>query len=192
MKIGNNSEVMTNEEYFEFFKNIFEIWIKDNNKIKLKQINEIYEEFAKSLEPKFEFKKCSCSGNCFQNFVSLDMEGNLYSCNRTYNNNHFYYGNIKDIDNNDINRKIQKILEDRNRYILNSKCAKCEMYEECRGGCPANAYVQHGDINRADDYFCSAKIKIRKYIKNRLEELGITEEYKENLKKKRETKNVIA
>ena len=108
MKIGNNNEVMTNEEYFEFFKNIFEIWIKDNNRIRLKQINEIYEEFVKSLEPNIKFKNCSCSGNCFQNFISLDIEGNLYSCNRTYNNKPFYYGNIKTIDNDEINEKIQK------------------------------------------------------------------------------------
>lgn len=183
MKVGNNSEVMTNKEYVEFFKNIFEIWIKDTNKIKLKQINEIYEEFAKSLEPTFEFKKCSCSDNCFENFISLDIEGNLYSCNRTYNNKLFYYGNIKDINNDDINKKIKKILENRNKYILNSKCAKCELYEECKGGCPANAYTQHGNLNSADDYFCSAKIEIRKYVNRRLEQLGITEEYKENSKK---------
>lgn len=183
MKIGNDSIIMTNKDYIEFFKNIFEIWIKDNNKIKLKQINEIYEEFAKSLEPNFKFKKCSCSGNCFQDFISLDIAGNLYSCNRTYNNQLFYYGNIKDISINDINKKVQKILEERTKYIINSKCSQCKLFEECKGGCPANAYIQHCDINKPDNYFCSAKIEIRKYINNRLEELGILKDYKENLKK---------
>lgn len=179
----NNNFGMTNEEYFEFFKEIFELWINDE-KIKLTQIREIYEEFAKALNSKYCVSNCSVSGNCFTNFISLDFDGNLYSCNRTYNNNKFYYGNINEITTDELEIKMQKILEQRKKYILNSKCKKCELYKECNGGCPANAYSKNGTLLSADDYFCDAKKKIKKYINKYLDENGLRNQYNNYIREK--------
>jgi len=178
---GLENVIMTNEDYYEFFKNIFEIWINDKEKIKFKQITELYEEFAKALEPKFQVKKCSCSGNCFENFISLDMDGELYSCNRNYNNEDFYYGNIKNTTMEEINRKTVEISKNRQNKILESKCKQCSLFEECKGGCPANAYIKYGSIYSSDDYFCEANIKIREYVKRRIRELNLLSEYKNGL-----------
>lgn len=176
-----NDFVMTNEEFFCFFTKIFEIWFEDENKVGLTQIREIYEEFAKALNKKYIVKNCAVSENCFENFISLDMDGNLYSCNRTYNNKKLYYGNIKDIEMEELYDKMKEIVKRRKEYIKNSKCKECIIFNFCKGGCPANAYTKNGTIYSADDYFCEAKVNIYKYIRKRLEDAGYIAYY-ENYK----------
>ena len=176
----DNEFVMTNEEYYNFFKNIFEIWYNDKEKVKLTQIREIYEEFAKALNVKYKVKSCSVSENCFENFISLDIDGNLYSCNRSYNNKELYYGNMKNKKIEEVYKKMKEFVEERKKYIENSKCKKCVIYRYCRGGCPASAYNTNGSIYSGDDYFCEAKIKIYRYVKARLEETGARELYEKS------------
>lgn len=173
-----NDFYMTNEEYYTFFKNIFEIWIKDESKVKLTQIRELYEQFIKVLEPNCKIGDCATSGNCFGNFISLDIYGNIYSCNRTYNNPNFYYGNLNDIKIDRIMEKAKKLNNIRKEYLNNSKCKKCEIFEECRGGCPASAFSYHKKLESSDDYFCKAKKSIKKYLNDKIKELGLIEEYK--------------
>ena len=53
-----NSDIMTNDEYIDFFKHFFDIWYNDDTKmVKLNQINEMYDEFIKVLEPKL-YRPC--------------------------------------------------------------------------------------------------------------------------------------
>lgn len=182
-------DFMTNETYYEFFKKIFNIWIKDESKkLKITQIREIYDEFAKVLEPSYNNKSCSSSGNCFINFISLDCMGNLYSCNRTYNNKEFFYGNISEISKKQLEEKIIEKVKSRTQYIEKCKCKKCILYDECKGGCPANAYSMHKKIGMPDDSFCEAKIGIRNYVNNYIEKNGIKKDYTEMSK---ECKKII-
>ena len=184
LNCGDNSIVITNKEYAQFFENLFEIWIKDE-KVKLKQITEIYEEFYKCLNEEFVVKRCSCIENCFIKFICMDLNGNLYVCNRNYNIKNFYYGNIKNVTIEEVIRQMREFMFKRKEYIYKSKCNKCELFKECYGGCPSNAYIQHGTIFSCDDYFCQAKLEIRHYIKKRLLEMGLLREYKDGLEKKK-------
>ena len=179
----NNIDFMTNEDYFEFFKNLFKIWINDEErKVKLTQIREIYDEFVKILEPSHISRSCSTSGKCFMNFISLDCDGNIYSCNRTYNNKEFFYGNILNMDMENLKNIIESRQRERQHYLSNSKCKDCFLYRECNGGCPSNAFLMHQTLNSADDYFCTAKINIRRYLSQYLEKSKIKEEYIEMIR----------
>lgn len=176
-------DYMSNEEYYTFFKNLFNIWINDTEKtVKLTQIKEIFDEFLKVLEPSYNVKSCSLSGKCFQDFICLDIEGNLYLCNRTYNNKDFFYGNLNKISDKQLEEKIETLSKKRNDYIKNSKCKKCELYNQCHGGCPASAYYLHGNVESMDDEFCKSKIKIKHYINEYLEKNKIKEDYWEIVK----------
>ncbi len=177
-----NENVMTNDEYYTFFTRMFEIWINDQKKVKLRQISEMYDEFAHVLETNYKNRTCSSSGKCFENFISLDCEGELYSCNRTYNNKIFYYGNIEDITASELREKRNERANRRNQAILESKCVNCELFKECRGGCPANAYSLHACDNKSEDYFCEAKLKIRNYVKTKIEEMNLKIQYEEGKK----------
>lgn len=173
------SYVMTDEEYYNFFKNMFELWILDKEpKISLKQIKELYIEFASNLDSSNLMKGCATKCNCFEDYLSLDVDGNVYSCNRTYQKPEFYYGNLNKMEYSEIYEKMKRANEEHKKYIENSECKNCEIYEECKGGCPANAFMRTGKINSTEKYFCSARIMIKEYVKKRMEELGIIEEYK--------------
>lgn len=178
-------EYMSSEGYYNFFKNLFNIWINDKKtEVKFTQIKEIFDEFVKVLQPMYNNKSCSTSGNCFKNFISLDVNGNLYSCNRTYHNKVFYYGNIEELNIEQLNDKIEIMIKERKQFIEKSKCRECKLFDECHGGCPANAYSLHGQGICADDYFCNAKLKIREYVTEYLEKNDIKKEYiemKENV-----------
>ena len=136
-KCNNSMDIsfMTNESYFKFFKKLFNIWIEDtsDDNVRLTQIKEIYDEFVKCLDSSYSNKSCATSGKCALNFISLDSDGNLYSCNRTYNNKEFFYGNINDIDIAILLEKIKKIVDYRNEQIKSGKCGTCEIYSECMG-----------------------------------------------------------
>lgn len=173
-------DYMSDEEYYVFFKNLFDIWINDKKtEVKLTQIKEIYDEFVKVLEPLYNTKSCSTSGNCFKNFISLDSDGNLYSCNRTYNIKEFFYGNLNEIDREQVEKQMEEKMLERKKYIENSKCKKCILYDECHGGCPANSYSLHGKFECADDEFCKAKLNIRRYITEYLDKNNIKRDFEE-------------
>lgn len=175
---AEESYVMTDDEYYSFFKNMFELWISDEeSRVSLKQIKEIYDEFARNLEPSNIIKGCTAKCNCFEDYISLDIYGNIYSCNRTYKKPEFYYGNINETEYYEIYKKMQQANNQHKEFIENSECKDCEIYEDCKGGCPANAFMRTGKINSAEKYFCNARIKIKRYVKYRMQELGIIEEY---------------
>lgn len=181
---GNKKIMMSNDEYYNFFTKLFDIWLEDSNSnVSLKQITEIYEAFKQNMIPTYKPKLCSKTCNCFNNFISLDVEGNLYSCNRTYNNKNFYYGNMNEMTIEELRKKMERKATDRLKSVNNSKCINCKIYEICKGGCPSNGFMKHGSIYGIDDNYCKARIMINDYIYNRLQENGMIEEYKKRKEK---------
>lgn len=168
-QVENNKNIMTNDEYFNFFIRLFDIWYNDERfQVSIKQIAEFYDEFVKLFNNLKYRPSCTNCENCFGNFVSLDVDGNLYTCNRTYNVEQFYLGNINRENIKTIIKKVEKLKNDRINYIKQSKCNKCELYKTCYGGCPANSFELYGDYKLPYMYFCDANIKIYNYIKDKL------------------------
>lgn len=177
---GDEEIMMNNDEYYKFFTNLFDIWLEDNiSKVSLKQITEIYEIFKQNLSKAYKTKLCSKTCNCFNNFISLDADGNLYSCNRTYNNKSFYYGNVNDVDIEKLREEMAKRAEKRVKIINDSKCINCKIYDNCKGGCPSNAFAKYENIYGIDDNYCKARIMINDYVYNKLQENGMIKEYRE-------------
>lgn len=131
---GNNKNIiMTAEEYYIFFRNLFEIWLQETESVKINQISEIYEEFLKEVDKTYKSKSCISSDSCFKDFISLDIDGNLYGCNRNYNNKELYWGNLNYDTVDYINTKISKKVEERKNSIMISKCRNCVVFDECQG-----------------------------------------------------------
>ena len=139
-------------------------------------------QVSEVLEPKYRVNSCSDCKNCFENFICLDREGNLYSCNRNYGIEEFFYGNINKVSLNDVYNKIDYLKKERIKYLNNSKCKKCAIFEYCYGGCPSCAYNIHNTYLYPEDYFCYSKIEIRNYILKKLQNNGDLEYYQQKLK----------
>ena len=111
----NDPNVMSNDEYKTFFINLYNIWSKDNSgRVGLKQIIDLYDELSKALDKEYRTRLCCDSKGCFGKFFGLDVEGNVYGCNRSYGNAIFYYGQINKISDEEIMEKAK--LFNRKRY----------------------------------------------------------------------------
>ena len=189
---GDNETIMTNQEYENFFKNLFDIWYHDNSKkVRLRQILDIYDEFIKVIDAKKYRCSCSNSKNCFGNFLSLDINGDVYSCNRTYHLSEFFLGNLNETSIKDILKKCQELKRDREQYIKKSECINCKLYRFCYGGCPANSYELYRNYRLPYQHFCEANRNIHNYIEKVLEQSGQIEKYREKIGEiENEQKNV--
>ena len=173
------NELMSDEEYIKFFIKLFNLWYDDKkSEVKLTQIGELYDEFIKVMEPKRYKRSCTDSENCFKNFVSIDIEGNVYTCNRTYNEKTFYLGNLNKESIEQIKDSANKLYIKRKNNMDKSKCMNCEILEYCNGGCPANSYYLYDDFTKPYEYFCKSKKAIYQYVKQKLEREGQIEKYK--------------
>lgn len=161
---GDNSLVMSLEEYVTFFNNLFDIWYNDEERrVSTTQINEFFKELKMVVMDDFVDRTCECSPNCFLNFISLSTNGDLYSCNRLYNINDFYYGNIRDMEMVDVENKALLLVKKRLEYIK-KECKGCQLVSKCYGGCPAEAYNSYFDINKRSD-FCYIRKNIHNHVK---------------------------
>lgn len=88
-------------------------------------------------------------------YLAVTPWGDLYPCHQFVGNEEFLMGNVE-----------QGILRDdiRDRFkscnvYAKDKCKKCFAKFYCSGGCAANAYNFHGDINDAYDVGCELQRK---------------------------------
>lgn len=186
-KNNNNEIVMRQDEYKKFFIELFEIWYNDKERrISLRQISEIYHEFLKVIEENYTTKLCCDSKSCFANFYSLDVEGNVYACNRTYNVKGFKYGNLNKDTFEEICLKAEELRKKRIEYIEKSECKECKIFKYCNGGCPADSINLEDNLLVPNRNWCKAKIDIHNYIKDKMINDGSYKYYIENRNKKRD------
>ena len=158
-----NKNVMSQEEYATFFNELFDIWINDENEtVSNHQVLELYQALRSSIDPHFSNNLCSNSSDCFHNFISLDVDGNLYACNRLYGKSEFYYGNLKENSLSEIQEKIDNLVRLRQQAI-EVQCKECDDLNFCNGGCPAESYDIYGDIYHKAP-ICKAKQLIKKHV----------------------------
>lgn len=180
-KNNDNSIIMTQKEYENFFIELFDIWYNDSEKkVKLKQISEIYQEFSKVIEENYRTTLCCDSKSCFSNFYSLDVDGNVYPCNRTYNSEGLKFGNLNVDTFEEISYKAKELKRKRIDYIENSECKKCPIFEYCNGGCPADSIGWRDNLFEPNKNWCEAKINIHNHIKNKMNNDGNLKFYLEN------------
>ena len=163
------SKVMTDEEYSYFFNNLFDIWFDDKDtKVGTHGIVELYHALKEELKPDYSPHLCSESNDCFKNFISLDVDSNLYACNRLYGVNKFYYGNLKSTNMDEVNKKSEELLEIRNNAIK-KECSLCNNYSRCYGGCIAESYDLYKDIEHKSS-MCKTKKIIKEHVRKRVNE----------------------
>lgn len=160
------SDTMTDQEYVDFFNRLYDIWFEDEEcLVETRQIMELSSELENVLVGE-RTSFCSTSDDCFRRYISLDVDGNLYACNRLYGVDDFYYGNVDNISMDDLMRKMNQLLSRRIDRIQ-QECAGCSRIAMCNGGCPAEAYDLYHDYTRSN---CDYKVKtlIRNHIKEKL------------------------
>ena len=145
---------ITPEEFVEFLGAIFPYWWKyrqrypDVNPFKGLVENVINRDLSLS---------CGDSGACTYHHINVAPDGQTSQCGRSADWGLLQYGNIRD-------KSLGEILHDQQRDPLNERievlpkteCSDCRFWDICHGGCPLDAYSQHGSFMHKSEW-CEAK-----------------------------------
>jgi len=156
------------EEYAIFYCEIFDLWFDDNDSDTLLN-QEFASMIAQFIKPIEGLVSCNFSKKCNEHFISFDLKGNLYPCNRLLGENEFHYGNITENSLKNIlcNASFEK-LSNRWENLSKTLCADCDVADYCYGGCPASSFYYHNNY-LTKDYYCSAYKKILHHIHNKVQ-----------------------
>lgn len=158
--IGNcnpllKDESLSNEEYFQLYKLIFELWIERNDpSIEIREIN----TFISGVLGKYS-GICQNSGIC-SSFIAVDADGTITPTCESY-----YFDNDYKVVSNILNTSLLDILNGEKRKnfarVINhipKGCSKCRWYSACFNGCT----MQRDDKNHY--LYCEGRKKLFSYI----------------------------
>ncbi len=94
-----------------------------------------------------------CGSGC--EYLAVTPWGDLYPCHQFVGNEDFIMGNV---DEGITKPEIRKMFKASNVYTK-EKCKNCFARFYCSGGCAANSYNFHGNINDAYDVGCELERK---------------------------------
>lgn len=138
---GNDALGVTPEQFANELIDLFDYWIDDNNAVSITNFVEI----ASNLKTGITYS-CDLSPNCQENLTTIEPNGDVTPCDRFTGISKFVYGNIFKDSLFDIMHR--KCLDFRTRTIeiQNKECMGCDIWNICRGGCPASAFSNTGTI----------------------------------------------
>jgi uncharacterized protein len=166
-KNGISSRLLiTPDEYARAVCSLFDLWFDDEN-ADTYIVDEFTSMIAQFIRPIEGLVSCNFTKACSSHFLSFDLAGNVYPCNRFCGDTHFFCGNILDEDLEKILGGLPKVLSSRWQKLSEGVCSRCEISQWCYGGCPANAQYAHGDYF-GRDYYCPAYRKIFKHVYERV------------------------
>lgn len=88
-------------------------------------------------------------------YLAVTPWGDLYPCHQFVGNDKFYMGNVfEGVKNTEIREQFRGC-----NVYAKEKCRDCFAKFYCSGGCAANSYNFHGDINNAYDIGCQLQKK---------------------------------
>lgn len=155
--------LITPQQYATAFCKLFDIWFED---IEMEEflIDEFASMIVEFIKPIEGLVSCAFTKKCSEHFISFDLDGNLYPCDRLYGNTEFLYGNIqKDSLKNIIDNGKAKNLSKRWNLLSKTDCKNCEISQYCFGGCPGNSYFYYGSYFKKD-YYCEAYKVIWRHV----------------------------
>mgnify|MGYP002537406581 FL=1 len=92
---------------------------------------------------------------CGNEYVAITPDGDIYPCHQFVGNEDFLMGNV---DDGIVRPDIRDMFKNSNVYSK-EKCKNCFAKFYCSGGCAANSYNFHGNINDAYDVGCELQKK---------------------------------
>ncbi|MEJ2271517.1 MAG: SPASM domain-containing protein, partial [Candidatus Bathyarchaeota archaeon] len=141
---------ITLAQFNDFIKGVFDLWYsQDDPSIKIR-------DFTCILGMLFGGKSttCSFSGDCLGNDLCVDIDGDIYLCDRYIGDSKYKLGNIvvddfKKIENSPKLKNLIRLNQERKAHH-NS----CKWFSICKGGCPFYAFLKDQTFT-ADENTCS-------------------------------------
>jgi len=149
-KNGSISPKVSLAEFNTFIQEVFDLWYdQDDPSIRIR-------DFTCILGMLFGGRStmCSYSGDCLGNDLCVDLDGDVYLCDRYIGDSKYKLGNIVVDDFSKIknNHKLRQIIcVNQDRVALHKDC---KWFSICKGGCPFYAFLDDQTIS-VDESTCS-------------------------------------
>lgn len=149
--IGDN--FISYAEFIEFLSSLFIIWIKDyREKIHIT----IFEDFISVLEkPEKKLSACYWSGNCSQEIITLEPNGDISPCDKYRDDADSIYGSLLNTDLAELLARSSHNQQAINEEIAaTGKMQHCEWFSICHGGCPHDRVINRRHTKGYNDTCC--------------------------------------
>ncbi|MBK8805534.1 MAG: radical SAM protein [Bacteroidales bacterium] len=150
------------EEYAHFLGIVFKEWYKKQS---IYPAITPFTGFINSAKSGQCSMSCTLSGKCAKNWINITPEGMTSQCGRTGDFELVQLGSIKDKTFKELfDAPFKNQIEARRNLLLNSSCKACRFWMVCHGGCPLDAYMQHGDFMAKADECAWIKTFLTEYF----------------------------
>lgn len=164
----DNGDTIPPNDYANFLKFIYDIWVNDNDSNKPKKITVLSSIIEAIITGSTNC--CTFSGNCGKQLYFNTKGFVRFCCIGWYNDPNYEMGNVLVDDYKNYtyaNTNRNKILNSREKYEEN--CKNCDVYEVCRGGCLA----QINNCSNNKTFFCKTRKEVIRYIKEKINNKSI-------------------
>lgn len=158
------------EEFVQEYIKFFDYWVNDTKcNIKIRNFETVLNHII------YNYSSMCSYTSCLGKWVGIHYDGKIYPCNRSFPIE-YCFGNISDYED------IRQCFESQSFLALTEKaverrkkCANCELFSFCAGGCNNNAYV-FGGIENNNHYFCRILRPIYAHIKETTKKISEMDE----------------
>ncbi len=158
-----HGETLDGNQFANFMERMFDAWLSIDDPGF--QIREFKDWIALSLGLKGTL--CSSAGSCIGGSYSIEPDGKVFHCDKFVQDKDFFYGNIEDIDFDQLSssKQFHNLCSWDNK--LPKLCLGCDWIMTCAGGCGHDRYLKlkNGD-NEETCHLQELLIHIRSRIKN--------------------------
>ena len=163
---GGNQYAVNPEQYGKFLCEMFDLWYEDFCKGEKMDIR-MFSNLAQ-MAAGYPAEECGMNGHCTCYFV-VEGDGSVYPCD-FYCMDQWKLGTVKESFKSLMeSQKVQEFLQPSLHTL--EKCAKCEHFSLCRGGC--RRWREKADGNTLGlNLLCRAYEKFFAYAGERIEKLG--------------------
>lgn len=161
---GINKLEIGDAEYGIALTKLFDRWFYEKKiGIEVKPLSSILESFI-SNKPKV----CHFDRSCRDQFISIDVNGDVYPCGRFNGVTQYWLGNIHEENLLNILNSTKHVHMKQNSLDAVGSCNTCEYINLCNSGCMHNAYMRN-KRNTQRDYYCPSYKILFSHIQYALE-----------------------
>lgn len=127
---GKESMVLKSGEYADYIIRVFKYILDNEIECDIQPIEELF----KASLGIGNTHECTFSKNCYERFLCIDYNGDIYPCGRFCDMNRYKMGNVLDDDTDIYSSNGFRALK-RLHLRINEKCGECSYKAYCNGGC---------------------------------------------------------
>ena len=150
------------EEFARFLGAIFPVWWEHRSRY---PDVEPFRSFVRNIIDGHTSLACVDAGSCTYQHINVAPDGDTSQCGRSGDWGLLRYGNIHD-------RSLEQILAHPERdqldrritYLQGNDCAGCRFWKLCHGGCPLDAWSQHGEFMHRSEWCDVKRIFLEEYF----------------------------